>query len=198
MTEVSTKKHGHPRQAPRHPAEKDTFTHIYLQRKRPSRIKRNCSREFSLMDWSSFPSFFFASLPLLIFPQWSYNIYMPFKNYKPKVHIKKRRYHFADKGPYNQSYGFSVCRCESWTIKKAEHPRLDAFKLWYWIRLLRVPWTARRSNQSSLKEINPEFSLEELKLKLKLQYCGYLIWKSNSLEKTLILWKIEGSRIRRW
>ena len=64
-------------------------------------------------------------------------------------------------------FGFSVCRCESWTIKKAEHPRLDAFKSWYWIRLLRVPWTARRSNQSSLKEINPEYSLEGLMLELK-------------------------------
>ena len=76
--------------------------------------------------------------------------------------------------------------CESWTIKKAEHGRTDAFELWYWRRLLRVPWTARRSNQSILKEISPEYSLEGLMLKLKLQYFGHLIRRTNSLEKTLI------------
>ena len=74
-------------------------------------------------------------------------------------------------------------RCESWTIKKVEHRRIDAFELWWWRRLLRVPWTARRSNQSILKEINPEYSLEGLMLKLKLQYFGYLIWGADSLEK---------------
>ena len=87
--------------------------------------------------------------------------------------------------------------CESWTIKKAEHRRTDAFKLWCWIRLLRVPWTARRSNQSILKEISPEYSLEGLMLKLKLQYFGHLMWRTDSLEKTLILEKIGGRR-RRW
>ena len=84
--------------------------------------------------------------------------------------------------------------CESWTLKKAEHQRIDAFVLWYWRRLLRVPWTARRSNQWILKEINPEYSLEGLILKLKLQYFGHLMQRTDSLEKTLMLGKIEGGR----
>ena len=84
--------------------------------------------------------------------------------------------------------------CESWTIKKAECQRIDAFELWYWRRLLRVPWTARISNQSILKEINPECSLEGLMLKLKLQYFGHLMQRADSFEKTLILGKIEGRR----
>ena len=84
--------------------------------------------------------------------------------------------------------------CESWTIKKAEHQRIDAFELWCWRRLLRVPWTARRSNQSILKEISPEYSLEGLMLKLKLQYFGHLIQRTDSLEKTLMLGKAEGRR----
>ena len=84
--------------------------------------------------------------------------------------------------------------CESWTIKKAEHQRIDAFELWCWKRLLRIPWTARRSNQSILKEISPEYSLEGLILKLKLQYFGHLMLKTDSLEKTLMLGKIEGGR----
>ena len=88
--------------------------------------------------------------------------------------------------------------CESWTIKKAEHQRIDAFKLWCWRRPLRVSWTARRSNQSILKEINPEYSLEGLMLKLNLQYFGYLMQRVNSLEKTLMLGKIEGRRRRGW
>ena len=86
--------------------------------------------------------------------------------------------------------------CESWTIKKVEHQRIDAFKLWCWRRLLRVPWTARRSNQSILKEINPEYSLGGLILKLKVQYFGYLIQRADSLEKTLMLGKTEGGRRR--
>ena len=86
--------------------------------------------------------------------------------------------------------------CESWTIKKAEHRRINAFELWCWRRLLRVPWTARRSNQSILKEISPGCSLEGLMLKLKLQYFGYLMRGADSLEKTLILGKIEGRRRR--
>ena len=86
--------------------------------------------------------------------------------------------------------------CESWTIKKADHWRIDAFKLWCWKRLLRVPWTARRSNQSILKEISPEYSSQGLMLKLKLKYCGHLMWRANSLEKTLMLGKIEGRRRR--
>ena len=86
--------------------------------------------------------------------------------------------------------------CESWSIKKAEHRRIDAFELQCWRRFLRVPWTARRSNQSILKEISPEYSLEGLMLKLKLQYFGHLMWRSDSLEKTLMLGKIEGGRRR--
>ena len=88
--------------------------------------------------------------------------------------------------------------CESWTIKKAERRRIDAFELWCWRRLMWVPWTARRSNQSILKEISPEYSLEGLMLKLKLQYFGHLMWKTDSLEKTLMLGKIEGRRRRGW
>ena len=86
--------------------------------------------------------------------------------------------------------------CESWTIKKAECRRIDAFELWCWRRLLRVPWTARRSNQCILKEISPEYSLEGMMLKLKLQYFGHLMRRANSFEKTLMLGKIEGGRIR--
>ena len=86
--------------------------------------------------------------------------------------------------------------CESWTIKKAEHRRIGAFELWCWRRLLRVPWTARRSNQSILKEVSPEYSLEVLMLKLKLQYSGHLMQKADLFEKTLMLEKIEG-RMRR-
>ena len=86
--------------------------------------------------------------------------------------------------------------CESWTIKKAECQRIDAFELWCWRRLLRVPWTVRRSNQSILKEINPEYSLEGLMLKLKLQYFGHLMQRTDSCEKTLMLGKIEGERRR--
>ena len=85
-------------------------------------------------------------------------------------------------------------RCESWTIKKAVHRRIDTFELWCWRRLLRVAWTARRSNQSILKEISPEYSLEGLMLKLKLQYFGHFMWKTDSLEKTLMLGKIESRR----
>ena len=89
-----------------------------------------------------------------------------------------------------------ICRCESWTIRKAECWRIDAFELWCWRRLLRVPWTAGRSSQSILKEINPEYSLEGLMLKQKLQYFGHLAWRADSLKKTLMLGKIEGKRRR--
>ena len=89
-----------------------------------------------------------------------------------------------------------MCRCENWTIKKAECRRIDAFELWCWRRLLRVPWTARRSNQSILKEISPEYSLEGLILKVKLQHFGHLMWRTDSLEKTMVLGKIEGRRSR--
>ena len=88
--------------------------------------------------------------------------------------------------------------CESWTIKKAEHWKIDAFELWCWRRLLRVPWTARRSKKSILKEISPEYSFKGLMLKLKLQYFSHLIWRTDSLEKTLMLGKFEGGRRRGW
>ena len=117
---------------------------------------------------------------------------------KPREHIKKQRHYFANKGPLVKAMVFLVvmCGCESWTIKKAERWRIDAFELWCWRRLLRVPWSARRSNQSILKEINPEYSLEGLMLKLKLQDVGHLMQTANSLEKTLMLGKIEGRRRR--
>ena len=107
---------------------------------------------------------------------------------------------FFSKGPYRQSFGFSsnyvwmweLDHKESWVLKNS------CFELWSWRRLLRVPWNARRSNQSILKEINPEYSLEGLMLKLKLQYIGHLMWRTDSLEKTLILGKIEGKRKIRW
>ena len=116
-----------------------------------------------------------------------------------RQHIKKQRHYFANKGLSIQSCIFPVVMygCESWTIKKAECRRIDAFELWCWRIFLRVPWTARRSTQSILKEISPEYSLEEWMLKLKLQYFGHLIQQTNSLEKTLMLGKIEGRRRRR-
>ena len=89
-----------------------------------------------------------------------------------------------------------MCGSETWTVKKDENQRIDAFELWCWRRLLRVSWTARRSNQSILKEISPEYSLEGLMLKLNIRYFGHLMWRVDSLEKTLILRKIEGKRIR--
>ena len=115
-----------------------------------------------------------------------------------RKHIKKQRHYFANKGLFSQSYRLPtvMCGCESWTIKKAEHQSIDAFELWCWRRLLRVPWTARRYNQSILKEISPEYSLKGLKLKLKLQYFGHLMQRTDSLKKTLMLGKIEG-RTRR-
>ena len=117
---------------------------------------------------------------------------------QPRQHIKNQRHYFANKGPSSQSYGLPVVMygCETWTIKKAECWRLDAFELWCWRRLLRVPWTARRCNQSILKEIILGYSLEGLMLKLKLQYLGHLMQRTDSLEKTLMLGKIEGRRRR--
>ena len=116
----------------------------------------------------------------------------------PRQHIKKQRHYLAKKGQSNQSYGFPVVMygCESWTIKKAEHWRIDAFELRCWRRFLRVLWTARRSNHFILKDISPKYSLEELMLKVKLQYSGHLMWRTDSLEKTLMLGKIEGRRKR--
>ena len=116
---------------------------------------------------------------------------------QPRQLIKKQRHYFA-KGPSSQSYGFSsshVCS-ESWTIKKAEHWRNEAFEQGLWRRLLSVPWTARRLNQSILKEISPGCALEGMMLKLKLQYFGHLMWRVDSLEKTLMLGGIGGRRRR--
>ena len=110
--------------------------------------------------------------------------------------ILKSRHYFADKVCLVKAMVFPVLMygCESWTIKKVECRKIDAFELWCWRRLLRVPWTARRSNQSILKEISPEYSLKGLMLKLKLQYFGHLMWRTDSFEKTLMLGKIEGRR----
>ena len=113
---------------------------------------------------------------------------------KARQCVKKQRYHFANKGPYSQSYGFTVVmyRCDSYTTKKAEYQRIDALESWRWRRLLRVHWIVRRSNQSILKEINPEYSLEGLMLKLKFQYFGHVIQRADLLEKTLMLGKIRA------
>ena len=112
---------------------------------------------------------------------------------QPRQDIKNQRHHLA-----NKAIVFPVVMygCESWTVKKGEHWRIDAFELWFWRRLLRVPWTASRSNQSMLMEISPECSLEGLMLKLKLQYFGQLMWRADSLEKTLMLGGIESGRRR--
>ena len=117
-----------------------------------------------------------------------------------RQHIKKQRHYFATKVHLVKAMRFPVVvyGCESWTIKKAEHWRIDAFELWCWRRLLRVPWTARRSNQSILKVISPVYLLEGLMLKLKLQYFGHLMRRTDSLEKTLMLGKIDGGRRRGW
>jgi len=117
---------------------------------------------------------------------------------QPRQHIKKQRHYFANKGLSIQSYIFPgvMYGCESWTIKKAECRGIDAFELWCWRIFLRVPWTTRRSNQSIIKKISPKYSLEERMLKLKLQYFGHLMRRINSLEKTLMLGKIEGRRRR--
>jgi len=110
--------------------------------------------------------------------------------------FKNRNITFATKMRRVKAVVFLVViyRCDSWTTKQTEGQRMDAFELWYWRRLLRVPWTARRSNQSILKESNPEYSLEGVVLKLKLQHFSYQIWRADSLEKTLMLGKIEGMR----
>ena len=117
---------------------------------------------------------------------------------KPIQCIKNQRHHFADKGLYGQNYGFPVVMygCESWTIKKAECWRIDAFELWCCRRLLKVPCTGGRSNQSILKEINTEYLLEGLILKLKLQYLDQLMWKADCLEKTLMVGKTDGRKRR--
>ena len=125
---------------------------------------------------------------------------------KPRQHVKKQRHYLADKGLSSKAMVFPLVMygCESWTTNKAKCQRTDAFELWCWRKLLRVPWTARRSKQSILKEISPEYSLEILRLKLKLQYFGHLMWRSDSLEKTLVMGKLKtgasrrGRQRRRW
>ena len=128
------------------------------------------------------------------------------KNFhQPREHIKKQRHYFASKSSSSQSYGFSRSHVWMWELdykeivqKIDEHQRIDAFELWCWRRLLRVSWTARRSNQSILKEISPEYSMEGLMMKLKLQYFGHLMRRADSFENTLKLGKIEGRRRRGW
>ena len=117
---------------------------------------------------------------------------------KPRQHTKSRDITLLTKVHIFKAMVFPVVmyRCESWTIKKAEHQRIDPFELWCWRRLFRVPWTAKRSNQSILKEVNPECLLEILLLKLKLQYFGHLMQRANSLEKYLMLGKIESRKRR--
>ena len=127
----------------------------------------------------------------------------PWKNsyYQPRQYIKKQRHYFSNKSLSSQSCVFFpvvMYVCESWTIKEAEHWRINALELWCWRTLLRVPWTARRSNQSILKEIGPEYSLEVLMLKVKLQYFDHLMRRTDSLEKTLMLGNIEGGRRGGW
>ena len=119
---------------------------------------------------------------------------------QPRQHIKKQRHYFANKCPSSQSYGFSSGHVWMWELDCEEGwvPKNRYSELWCWRRLLRVPWTTSRSNQSILKEISPEYSLEELMLKLKRQHFGHLLWRTDSLEKTLMLGKIEGRRRRGW
>ena len=118
---------------------------------------------------------------------------------QPRQHIKKQRHYFANKGPSSQGYGFSSSHGhDSWTIKKAVCQKIDVFELWCWRSLLRVPWTARRSNYFILKEISPECSLEGLMLKLKLQHFDHLIWRNDSFEKTPMLGKIKVRRRKGW
>ena len=117
-----------------------------------------------------------------------------------RQHVKKQRHYFANKANLVKAMVFPTVMygCQSWTLKKAEHRKIDAFELWCWRIRLRVPWTARRSNQSVLKEISPQCSLEGMMLKLKLQYFGHLMRRTDSFEKTLILGTIEGRRRRGW
>ena len=115
---------------------------------------------------------------------------------QPRQNIKKQRHYFAGKCLFSQSYGFSSSLLWMWELDHKAGWSIDAIELWYWRRLLRVPWTEKRSNQWILKHISPEYSLEGLILKLKFQYFGHLMWRTNSLQKTLMLGKFEGRRRR--
>ena len=119
---------------------------------------------------------------------------------QPRQDIKKQRLHFTNKGSSSQSYGFSSSNAWMWELDHKEFwaQRIDALKLWCWRRLLRIPWTTRRSNHSSLKEISLEYSMERLMLKLKLQYFGHLMWRADWLEKTPMLGKTDCKRRRGW
>ena len=136
----------------------------------------------------------------MVLQPWNWKTLPPWKEsyHQPRQNIKKQRHYLPTKVHVVKAMVSPVVMygCESWTIKKAEHRRINAFELWYCRRLLRVPWTARRSNQSILKEISPEYSLEGLMLKLKLEYLGHLMQRTDSFEKTLMLGKIEGGRRR--
>ena len=155
-------------------------------------------------QWNQWQTFIFLGSKITADGDCSHGIkrllFLGRKVMTPRQRIKNQRHYFANKGPSSQSYGFPVViyGYESWTIKKAEHPRIDAFELWCWRRLLKVSWPAMRSNPSILKEISPAYSLEGLMLKLKLQYFGHLMWRADSLEKTLMLGKTEGKRRRGW
>ena len=135
-----------------------------------------------------------AAMKLKTLAPWKKNYY------QPRQQIKKQKHYSANKALSSQTMVFPVVMYgrESWTIKKAECQRIDAFELWCWKRLLRVPWTAWWSNQLILKEISPEYSLEGLMLNLKLPYFGHLMWRTDSFEKTLMLGKIEGRKKRGW
>ena len=155
-------------------------------------------------QWKQWQTLFFGGSKITVDGNCSHEIktLAPWKESydQPRQHMQKQKHYFANKGPSSQSCGFPVVMygCKIWTIKKVEHWRVGAFELWCWRKLLRVPWITRRSNQSLLKEISPGCSLEGLMLKLKLQYFGHLMWGTDSLEKTLMLGKIEGGRRRRW
>ena len=148
-------------------------------------------------QWKQWQTLFFGapkSLQMVIAAmKWKDTYSLEGKLCQPRQHIKKLRQDFANKAK-TMIFPVVVYGCESWTIKKAWHWRIDAFELWCWRRLLRVPWTARRSNQSILKEISPGCSLEGLMLKLKLQYFGHLVQRADSFEKILMLEKTEGRR----
>ena len=155
-------------------------------------------------QWKQWETLFWGGSKITADGDWSHEIkrFAPWKKSydQPRQHIKKQRHYFANKGPSSQSCGFSLVMYgyESLTIKKAECWRIDTSELWCWRRLLKVPWTAKRSNQSILKEISPGCLLEGLILKLKLQYFGHLMQRADPFEKTLMLRKIEGGRRRGW
>ena len=149
-------------------------------------------------QWKQWQTLFFGA-PKSLQPR-NWETLAPWKKIydQPRQHIKKQRHYFANKGLSSQSCGFSNSHVWGWEMDYKESRRIDAFELWCWRRLFRAPWTAGRSNQSILKEISPEHSLEGLMPKLKLQHFGYLMWRTDSFKKTLLLGKIEGGRGRGW